>query len=138
MSGRRLGTIIRVRRLQERLARADVARTRAELATRVAHEDHLWCSLADRAAAMPTTPHALRAHRQMLTGGVAEAHRAGEHVVAARDRVDEALAHWTGATQRREGIERLADRIADAEHAERERRAGVELDDLVIARWNRS
>lgn len=136
----RLGTVVRVRRLQERLARADVARTRAALAARLGDEAELWSSVADRTGAVPAagSPHALRAHRQMLAGGVAGARRAGEHVVTARGLVDDAMVHWSAAAQRREGIERLADRAAEAGQAEQARLAGLELDDLVIARWNRS
>ena len=140
MSGGRIATVVRVRRLQERLARAEVGRSRAELAARVGHEAALWSAVADRTTATPGTmsPDALRARRAMLAGGVSGARRAGLGVNVARTAVDGAMEHWSAAAQRREGIERLATRAAEALQAEQARLDGLELDDLVIARWNRA
>lgn len=140
MSGERIATVVRVRRLQERLARAEVGRSRAELAARVGHEVALWSTVADRAATTSGTmePDELRARRAVLAGGVAGARRAGLGVTVARTAVDGAMEHWSAAAQRREGIERLAERAAEALQAEQVRLDGRELDDLVIARWNRT
>ena len=140
MSGDRIATVVRVRRLQERLARAEVGRSRAELAARVEHEAVLWSAVADRAATTPgaLTPDVLRSRRAMLAGGVAGARRAGLGVTVAQTAVDGAMERWSAAAQRREGIERLADRAAEARQAEQARLDNLELDDLVIARWKRT
>ena len=140
MSNARIATVVRVRRLQERLARAEVGRSRAELAARIEHEGALWSTVADRATTMSgaMSPDALRARRAMLAGGVAGARRAGLGVNVARTAGDGAMEHWSAAAQRREGIERLADRATEALQAEQARLDNLELDDLVIARWNRT
>jgi hypothetical protein len=139
VKGGRIATVVRVRRLQERLARSEVARRRAELGIRAAREAALWSTVAERAPVPPgaTSPGVLRAHRHLLAGGVAGARRAGDDVAAAQAAVDHAMEHWSSAAQRREGIERLAERVAEAQQAEQARLDNLELDDLVIARWNR-
>lgn len=135
---RRLDTVVRIRRLQERLARGEVAVRRSALAARQHDEAARWAVVDDRSRIAPDTGAALAAHRAMLAGGVAVARRAGGEVVLARRGVERAMDGWSEAARRREGMERLADQVAAAERFEAERRAGIELDDLVIGRWNRS
>jgi flagellar biosynthesis chaperone FliJ len=45
---------------------------------------------------------------------------------------------WREAMQRLDGIERLSDKLTEQDRAEDERKSGVELDDLVVMRWERT
>lgn len=138
MSGRRLDTVMRVRRIQEQLASAEVGRNRLALADAERAERAAWRLVADRAATAPTTTtrrDALLAERAKLAVGIAVAHRLGDSTAAAHHHVDLAIDDWRRAAQRLDGIERLSERLTAAERAEEERREIVELDDLVVMRW---
>lgn len=138
---RRIDTVVRVRRIQEQLASAEVARTRldlvrAEQAERDALE--LVGAIAASAGTEPATVTSLLAWRTKLDGGMHEVDRRGEVTVHAVHHADLAVVDWRQAMQRLDGIERLSDRLVAAERAEDERKAGVELDDLVVMRWERA
>lgn len=135
MSSRRIDTVVRIRRLQEQLASAEVARSRqaADLAERAEHT--AWRLLAERAGSRARTVDALLAERAMLAGGLTHANRLADRTATAHHHADLAIHEWRGAMQRLDGIERLSDRLTAAERAEQERKEGVELDDLVVMRW---
>lgn len=140
MSSRRIETVVRVRRLQEQLASAEVARTRHAAVTAEAAERAAWQLVAehsDNADRRPrrATVAAVLAQRDKLEGGIAHARRHGDRTVTAHHSLDLALTDWRDAMQRLDGIERLNDRLVAAERAERARTEMVELDDLVVMRW---
>lgn len=133
---RRIATVVRIRELQERLARAEVARRRAEAQTAAELERASWEALATRDEQLRTAfpPGAFVARGSMLAGGLNGALRAGDRRVDADHATQEAVADWTVAARNHDGVERLADRIADEQRVEHDRRAAVELDELVVQR----
>ena len=137
MSGRRIDTVVRIRRLQEQLASAVVARSRQELADAKQAEHDAWHLVAVRAADAPPTAAALLASRAKLDGGVTHATKLGHETVHAVHHADVAIHDWREAMQRLDGIERLSDKLVEQDRAEGERKSGVELDDLVVMRWER-
>ena len=141
MSTRRIDTVVRVRRIQEQLASAEVARTRMDLARAEAAERdarELVGAIAASAGYDPVNVTSLLAWRQKLDGGMRETERRADVTVHANHHADLAVLDWRQAMQRLDGIERLSDKLIAAERAEEERKAGVELDDLVVMRWERA
>jgi hypothetical protein len=140
MSNRRIDTVVRVRRIQEQLASGGVARSRQELTEATDAEQAAWRLVGDTATAatapMPATQ--LVVWRDRLDGRVRDATRRGDVTAQAAHHADVALIEWREAMQRLDGIERLSERVAAADRAESERAAGVELDDLVVMRWERA
>lgn len=135
MSARRIDTVVRIRRLQEQLASAEVARSRQQAEHAERAERTAWQLLADRAVPRARRVDALLAERAMLAGGITHATRLADLTATAHHHADLAITEWRGAMQRLDGIERLSDRLTEAERAEQERKDGVELDDLVVMRW---
>lgn len=138
---RRIDTVVRVRRIQEQLASAEVARTRmdlvrAETAERDARD--LVAAIAATTGGDEASVTSMLAWRTKLDGGMRETERRGEVTVHAAHHADVAVIDWRQAMQRLDGIERLSDKLVAAERAEDERKAGVELDDLVVMRWERA
>lgn len=138
MSSRRIDTVVRIRRLQEQLASGELARTRQALELAERAERDAWQLVADRAGDAAETPDALRATRAKLDGGVTHATRLGDEKVHAIHHADVAMHDWREAMQRLDGIERLSDKLTEQDRAEDERKSGVELDDLVVMRWERA
>jgi flagellar export protein FliJ len=136
MSERRLDTVLRIRRLQEQLASAEVARSRQTADAAAAQEHDAWRHVAERATTSARTADQLLVERQMLAGGMAHARRLGDLTAAARHHVDLALDDWRTASRRLDGIERLSERIDAARRNEEERKQHTELDDLVVMRWD--
>lgn len=95
--------------------------------------------LVDNAAQFaPCSATALVAHRNMLECGTNDAHAAHESVVRAHDRLGQAMDVWSDAAMRREGVERLDERVTTEAEAEAERVERAALDDLVVMRFNRT
>lgn len=138
MTSRRIDTVVRIRQLQEQLASGELARTRQALELAERAERDAWQLVADRAGDPAATPDALRATRAKLDGGVTHATRLGDEKVDAVHHADVAMHDWREAMQRLDGIERLSDKLAEQDRAEDERKSGVELDDLVVMRWERA
>lgn len=141
MSVRRLDTVVRIRRLQERLASGQVAVERQRLGIAEEAERAAWLMVSARTPSAGSGPamsaDAFRCHRGLLTAGVNDA---GSLRVVSREagqRVDSAVATWQDARQRLDGIERLEQRLAVEQREESIRKDSVEMDDLVITRWNR-
>ena len=144
MNRKRLEAVLRIRVLQERSARGEMARSNQRHRRAQAHETRTWERLdawaADTPCAIPgatlgTTPGAtLVAQSSLRQAGVLAAdtqhlvtERAWEGVVDARD-------EWTVTARRVEALERLSERLGEVESEERERAQSNELDDLVLAR----
>ena len=140
MSTRRLDTVLRIRSLQERLAKGEVMARRLEQHRCDDDAARARSRVADRATPAAPTMSAIEfvAHRSMLGAGTAQADRAGAVARGARDEVATAVELWTAASQRLDGVERLDERATADAVAEQQRVDGVELDDLVVMRWGRS
>lgn len=123
-----LATVLRVRRVQEDLAQAGVVRARVAADLTRQRADALATDLA--AHQLPAAPGgrwvAAARHGLVLA---ADAALAQGHVQAADHEVVAALGSWSTARGARRGVERLAERHADAVRAEDERLAQRDLDD---------
>ena len=138
MNPSRLATVVRVRRLQERVARGALAGARRDVDAR--ERDRADCRriVEEGAATTPPRAGAFAAHRQALAVGMDTVRDAETAVVAAHAHVATALDHWRDAGARREGVERLDERVTIAAQHELDRRTSAELDDLTVLRWNRT
>lgn len=141
MNRKRLQAVLRVRSLQERGARGELARRSQAHQQACAAEEHTWQQLeqltpttiattgngTNDLVAMQLVRHAgtLAAQRQHVDSGAA-----GEQTIVARDA-------WTVAARRVEALERLGERLREATEAEDERLQILEIDDLVLARRGR-
>lgn len=136
MSSRRIDTVVRIRELQERLARADVARCQAAARAAAEHEHASWTMLAERDRQLRghLVAGGLAARATTITGGLTAALRAGGRTAAAQVATAEALEHWKVAARDHDGVERLAERIAAQEYEDELRRSAAELDELVVQR----
>ena len=136
MNRKRLEAVLRIRVLQERSARGEMARSNQRHRRAQAHETRTWERLDAWAADTPcaTLGATLVAQSSLRQAGVLAAdtqhlvtERAWEGVVDARD-------EWTVTARRVEALERLSERLGEVESEERERAQSNELDDLVLAR----
>lgn len=134
MNDRRIATVLRVRELQERIARSEVARRQVALAQERDAEAAAWQHVRRRSAEAPPAALHFLGHRAMLHGGVADAHRARHRVDTAHEQVRSSLDVWQVEAQRLDGMERLAERVRGEAAAEAERRTANEMDDLVVMR----
>lgn len=134
MNRRRLATVVRVRELQERLARAEIARSRGVLEARRRAEEQAW-SLVHSGGPRQFDASMFVARRHVLAVAVSEARHEESGVRSALGDVDEAITTWRYEAQRLDGVERLAERVETEFETERLRRDIVELDDLVAGRW---
>jgi flagellar biosynthesis chaperone FliJ len=136
MDRRRLSAVLRVRALQERGAKGDLARCNQQLRRAEHIEQTMWHDL-DTAAATTTGVvdfRTLRGLEARSSSGRLAAERQHEHVEQAEVAVTESHAVWSLAAQRVAALERLAERL-DAAHLEESLRlAANELDDAVLAR----
>ena len=132
MNRKRLEAVLRIRVLQERSARGEMARSNQRHRRAQAHETSTWERLDAWSADTPCAT--LEAQSSLRQAGVLAAdtqhlvtERAWEGVIDARD-------EWTVTARRVEALERLSERLGEAEAEERERAQSNELDDLVLAR----
>lgn len=134
MNRGRLAAVLRVRELQERGARGELARTNEQLRRAADAERHTWTSL-DRAAPGTSLTSAEMAARQARrSAGLLAAstqrlitNHAEEGMHVARD-------EWTIAARRVEALERLDERNRENDAVEFERSRNNEIDDMVLAR----
>jgi flagellar export protein FliJ len=136
---KRLAAVLRIRTLQERSARGELARTRRDHQYAVAVERRTWEMIDELAA--PTargvnSDHLAGRHAQ-VTAGLLSTYPLRAETERTHESLDAAKADWTIAARRVEALDRLAERIAEAEKAESARLAGNEIDDLVLARRGR-
>lgn len=137
MNRRRVDTVLRIRELQERLAKQQVVSARLVLAERERAEHDARALVADRARSGrgATTGAQLVDRRHMLSSGVEHSVRLAGQVLGASHTVDGTMVSWRVEAERLDGIERLSERIAEQEREETVRREAALIDDLVIARW---
>ncbi|MFT7502916.1 MAG: flagellar export protein FliJ [Gammaproteobacteria bacterium] len=132
-----MDTVVRIRGLQERIARADVARDQVLIAERRRYESAAVSAVDDASNSTPTGAAKFVAHRRMLDGGMRDISLAAAAVVVAHNALTSSLASWSIAAQRLEGVERLQERATDSAEAELEHSERAELDDIVIMQWDR-
>lgn len=135
MSKGRLETVVRVRELQERIARGEVARE--QRAARARQQDVVEASdaVASRADMYHTSPTAFAAHRAMLDVGRREVGVAEQRHESAIAEVERSIEFWTAASRQLEGIQRLEQRLNEERRALEAQKAQAEIDDMVITRW---
>jgi flagellar export protein FliJ len=137
VNGRRLAAVLRVRELQERGARGELARTNEQLRRAADAERQTWASLdrAARGATMSSQEIAGR-HAVRMAGALAAG---SQRVVTehAEEGATVARNEWTIAARRVEALERLDERKRVEEAVEFERSRSNELDDMVLARRGR-
>jgi hypothetical protein len=133
----RLAAVLRVRALQERGARGELSRRReAERAAQDA-ELHTWRSLQRSELAAVGGALGLGGLAAVRGAGLLAAERQHELTVAAAEQSRSARDEWVVAARRVEGLERLGERLREADLEEEERRSLQEIDDLVLARRGR-
>lgn len=137
----RVGTVVRVREIQEQLAETEAVRRRRDADDRraeavQAHADVDARSAIGGGSALSFTELARR--RTVIDAAVA----AAEHRDVVAEHADEALdlarAAWLGAHRRHDAVDRLLGRTQIAERADEARRVQAELDDVVAARHRRA
>ena len=137
-----MSSVLRIRQLQERRARGELAMSRRDHRAAETAERRTWKLLDARLAAavsagMGDGAISLRADRAVVDAGVLGAARQHGQTVAAAAQVEVAMEGWTIAARRVEGLERLSERLDAAAKAEADRLAANEIDDLVLARFGR-
>lgn len=133
MNRSRLDAVLRIRQIQERSARGQVATTRDAHRNAAAAEARTWRMLDERAtASVIDSVAALLGQHAVVRAGMLAAQTQETVTFAAADRVETAVAAWTVAARRVEGLERLTERTAEAERDESARRVANEIDDLVL------
>lgn len=139
MNQKRLAAVLRIRSLQERSARGELARTRRDHLTAAAVERHTWELIDELAApvARGVAASHLESRHVQVTAGLLSTHPLRAETERTHESMEVARADWTVAARRVEALERLAERIGEAERAESARLAGNEIDDLVLARRGR-
>lgn len=133
MNRARLADVLRIRRLQERTARGELAVRNVHHQAAITAEATMWTTLDQRGAAMARSGSFAAVQATRVAGMLAAE---AQHTVTeqAAEAVVVAEAHWAGAARRVEALERLGERLAVAEAEERDRSERNELDDLVLAR----
>lgn len=136
MNRKRLQAVLRVRSLQERGARGELAVRRQAHQRAEQAEARTWLQLAavDVDGDTADRVHAMAAVR---TAGAFAAERQHDTTEAAAEQARTARDEWVVAARRVEALERLGDRLREADEAEEERKQILEIDDLVLARRGR-
>lgn len=136
MNRRRLEAVLRVRSLQERRARGELARRTQVHQQAAAAEQHTWEHL-DREGDEAPTGDGLFAMRAVRDAGLRAAERQHRATDDACTEAGAARCGWTIAARRVEALDRLGSRLREADAAEAERKQILEIDDLVLARRGR-
>jgi len=135
MSRDRLSSVLRIRTIQERSARGELAMQRIHHRQAETAEWTTWTMLDGRA--MPTASFlpalVVLGQRALVSASMGAAAVQHDATASALQQVHAAMDVWTIATRRVEGLERLADRLDSAENQESVRRAANEIDDRVLA-----
>ncbi len=137
MNRARLAAVLRVRTLQERGARGELSRRRQAERSAQDAEAQTWRSLAQYDLAAADGAQRLHGLAMVRGAGVLAAERQHETTVAAAEQARSARDEWTVAARRVEALERLGERLREADEAEQERAQILEIDDLVLGRRGR-
>lgn len=137
MKHSRLETVVRIRRLQERIARGEVLAARRAVTIADDERAAIVSLVEDIASAAPTGGRAFLAHRKLVEGGIGDVFAAGERVDETRRHAHRSLDRWHDAARRLDGVERLDERLTAVAEADEQRRVAIELDDLTVMRHGR-
>jgi flagellar biosynthesis chaperone FliJ len=129
--------LVRVRGIQERVARGGVARAQMVQQSAIAAEREVWTALSNAGGRMHdvSVGAAMHVAQQHLQSGMALARLRGAAKDASAQQLAGELHHWSGTAQRLEAVERLAERADERDAFEAQQAAASELDDLTIARF---
>lgn len=133
MNRKRLEQVLRIREIQERGARGEMARTTQRHRRARTVERRTW----DQLDAWPVDAGSLVALQSVRDAGMLAADTQHIVTVHAAEQEAGARAEWTVAARRVEALERLAERLREAESEEAERLQNNEIDDMVLARRGR-
>jgi flagellar export protein FliJ len=135
MNRSRIATLVRIRSLQERVARSNLTQSRAALLAASNAETRVWMSIDTVGSAFGPlgVPAVLSARESVIDQGVRAAEAAATETGLAHAQVESAQQVWSAAARREEALERLFERVVSGEEAELARAAANELDDLVAA-----
>ena len=136
MNRKRLQAVLRVRTLQERGARGELAVRRQAHQRAEQAEALTWQQLVAIEVDGDSADHVL-SMAAVRTAGALAAERQHDTTEAAADQARTARDEWVIAARRVEALERLGDRLREADEAEEERKQILEIDDLVLARRGR-
>ncbi|MFN8024294.1 MAG: flagellar FliJ family protein [Acidimicrobiales bacterium] len=136
MNRKRLQAVLRVRTLQERGARGELARRTQAHQRAQAAEERTW-ELLQGVQAAGGDPLSLQTAVAVRDAGTRAVERQHDTTEAAREGVVGAREEWTIAARRVEALDRLGERLREADEAEQERLQILEIDDLVLARRGR-
>ena len=132
----RLNALVRVRALQERVARGAVARARVKVDRATEAERQLWAHLddvSDQMAGLHVGGHFLAAHHHIQAGlSLAKLRRVAKEQGQAQ--LHEEANSWSRAAQRLEAAERLSEREEERVAESLHQRELHELDELAISR----
>lgn len=139
MTDRRVAALVRIRSLQERVARGAVARARYRATAATEAERQIWVSLAEASADITETTEGARflTAQHNIQAGLSLARLRRTH---AERRADELLMEmhvWEATAQRLEATERLSEREAEAAAEIELRRANLEMDEVASVRHAR-
>ena len=133
-----LAKVLRVRRIEEERAAAQLAAARAAAAAAAAKEAgaaHALASRCARGGLQPAVSFLAWAETTMLAGEALSDSRAD--VEAADEEVEDRRQDWSSAAARVSALEHLDERGRDAHEIERRRDETKTTDDIITTRWER-
>jgi flagellar export protein FliJ len=134
--GFRLAAVLRIRRVQEELARAELTTSNGRVRRALVTHDRV----AERYRGVPLSSGRIPAsaflrEEAAATMTAATLHHAAGRLTAARTDADAARGRWQEAARRVEALERLETRVNEEARAEELRREGSAVDEMVTARF---
>lgn len=133
MNRKRLEQVLRIREIQERGARGELARTSLRHRRARAVERRTW----DQLDAWPAEGPTLDSLERVRGAGMLAADTQRAITERAAGEESTARGEWTVAARRVEALDRLAERLRESEAEEAERLQNNEIDDMVLARRGR-
>lgn len=132
----RMKNLVRIRGIQEKVARGAVSRAQADQQAALAAEREVWAALSHTSAQLHSVIDgaAMQMAQQHVRAGVSMARLRGAAAEASAERLQGEIATWSGTAQRLEAVERLADRTEERAAAEAAHAETNEMDDLTNAR----
>lgn len=136
MTDRRVASLLRIRELQEKVARGAVARARYRATAASAAEQQIWSSLQQASTDMTGTQEGalFLAAQHNIQAGLSLARLRRSHAERRADELRGEVHLWEATAQRLEATERLADRESEAALEETQRRANYEMDEVASLR----
>jgi len=138
VSGRafRLASVLRVRHVQEEIARAELLRGNRVVQQAAVDRERSALHYRTLPVSTGSVPAPVFMREQALAGmAAATLMAADDHLVEARTHAEAAQRSWSEAAQRVEALERLAARRHEEVLAAEARTESASVDDLVTARW---